>query len=78
MARTMTTKKTPNARVEVEWRELPPKIGRKPDDRPEAVEAGIRVRRMLEASRRARGIPRQGIVFPGEEPDRVQRKRKKK
>lgn len=71
-----TAKKTGKPRVEVEWRELPPKIGRKPEDRPDAVEAGIRIRRMIEQSRRARGVPRDGYLLPGEEPDRVLRKRK--
>lgn len=69
-------KKQTEIPVEIEWRELPPKIGRKPMDRPEAVQAGIKVRKLIEASRRARGIPREGLVYPGEEPDRPNAKRK--
>lgn len=73
-----TAKKKTDDAVTVEWRELPPKIGRKPVDRPDEIDAGMRIRRMIEESRRARGIPREGILYPGEEPDRPNTLRKKK
>ena len=62
--------KTPKAEpVQVEWREPPPKIGRRRPPRPEEIKAGLRVRDMLIQSRRARGIPPEGIIYPGETPD---------
>lgn len=41
-------------------------------ERIDAIEAGKQIRAMIEADRRARGIPREGLLFPGERPEIVQ------
>lgn len=65
----MPKKRTPKTEppVTIEWRDPPPKIGRKPVDRPEEIAAGMRIRRALEADRRRRGVPREGTIFPGDD-----------
>lgn len=40
-------------------------------DRSDAIEAGMRIRARIEADRRARGIPAEGFLFPGERPEIV-------
>lgn len=40
-------------------------------DRSDAVEAGKQIRAWIEADRRARGIPPEGVLFPGERPEIV-------
>lgn len=65
------TAKPPEPELVIEWREPPPKMGRRRALRPEEIRAGQRIRDQIRQSRLARGIPWEGTVFPGETPDCV-------
>lgn len=50
----------------LDWREPPPKKGRTAPEREDEISAGLRIRKMIEADRRARGIPAEGTLYAGE------------
>lgn len=62
-----TVQQLPNG--ELEWAEPPPKKGRTQPIREEEITAGMRVRAIIEADRRRRGIPTVGYHLAGETPD---------
>lgn len=58
----------PNKEPEIEWRDPPPKAGRtKQRVDPDQISAGMKIRRQIEQDRRRRGIPKEGILLPGDE-----------